>query len=299
VNVLVDPANPVHRNKMMLAIRRILLGQLDLVGAFEVVDRADLLPVSGEDIHVFLDLGGVHYGLLLFPRAVSGAMIFRRDGSSSERAMGIAFDGVPAEPAARFGIVEEIACHTPEDSMLAKHIAIGLVTSALMTGTAFAQSTAPSPAAPAAPAPSVSSAPSSSSSNQAMTSGSAWRTSKLIGVNVYNDSNEKLGSIDELITDKQGKIQKVIIGVGGFLGMGQHDIAVNFDQLKFTDTPVPSSMSNSTAPSGSSTVGSSTTTTTTRATSTADNWYPDHAVMSATKDQLKAMPEFKYDTSAK
>ena len=159
--------------------------------------------------------------------------------------------------------------------MLAKHVAIGLVISGVMAGTALAQS-----------------------------SKGEWRASKLVGVNVYNDSNEKLGSIDELIMNKQGKVDKVIIGVGGFLGVGQRDIAVNFDQLKFTDQPVPSTTaststpapsisSSSTTTAPSSTVGSSSVSSRT----TADEWYPDHAVMSATKDQLKSMPEFKYTES--
>jgi hypothetical protein len=176
--------------------------------------------------------------------------------------------------------------------MLAKHLAIGLVSSALVAGTALAQTTAPAPSAPA---------PSAAASSTSVAPANNWRTSKLIGVNVYNESNEKLGSIDEMITDKQGKIAKVIIGVGGFLGMGQHDIAVNFDQLKFSDTPVPSTVSSTsttTSPNApSSTVGSSSTSSSATARSTADNWYPDHAVMAATKDQLKAMPEFKYDTT--
>jgi len=159
--------------------------------------------------------------------------------------------------------------------MLAKHVAIGLVISGLMTGAALAQS-----------------------------ANGQWRASKVIGVNVYNDSNEKLGSIDELIMDKQGKIDKVIVGVGGFLGVGQRDIAVNFDQLKFTDQPVPSSTaSTSTSSSGTTTTGSSTAPSSTAGTTsssrtTANEWYPDHAVMSgATKDQLKSMPEFKYSES--
>ena len=160
--------------------------------------------------------------------------------------------------------------------MLAKHAVIGLVISGLMAGTALAQS-----------------------------SKGEWRASKLVGVNVYNDSNEKLGSIDELIMNKEGKIDKAIIGVGGFLGVGQRDIAVNFDQLKFTDQPVPSTTASTSSPppstsssssstTPSSTVGSSSVSSRT----TADEWYPDHAVMSATKDQLKSMPEFKYSTSS-
>jgi len=156
--------------------------------------------------------------------------------------------------------------------MLAKHAVIGLVISGLMAGTALAQS-----------------------------SKGEWRASKMVGVNVYNDSNEKLGSIDELIMNKEGKIDKVIIGVGGFLGVGQRDIAVNFDQLKFTDQPVPSTTASTSAPSTSSpsstapssTVGSSSSS----ARTNADEWYPDHAVMSASKDQLKSMPEFKYSES--
>jgi len=163
--------------------------------------------------------------------------------------------------------------------MLAKHVAIGLVISGLMAGTALAQS-----------------------------SKGEWRASKLVGVNVYNDTNEKLGSIDELIMNKEGKIDKVIIGVGGFLGVGQRDIAVNFDQLKFTDQPVPSNTaSTSPAPSSTSSSSSSTTpsssssstvgSTTSSSRTTADEWYPDHAVMSATKDQLKSMPEFRYTES--
>jgi hypothetical protein len=106
--------------------------------------------------------------------------------------------------------------------------------------------------------------------------------------------------------NKQGKVDKVIIGVGGFLGVGQRDIAVNFDQLKFTDQPVPSttastsSTGSSTSPSStapSSTPSSTVGTSTPSSRSTADEWYPDHAVMSATKDQLKSMPEFKYSES--
>jgi len=47
-----------------------------------------------------------------------------------------------------------------------------------------------------------------------------WRSSKLIGVNVYNENNEKIGDINELIVDKSGKVDEVILGVGGFLGLG-------------------------------------------------------------------------------
>ena len=72
-----------------------------------------------------------------------------------------------------------------------------------------------------------------------------WRASKLMGLDVYNEANEKLGDINELILDKNGKVNAVVIGVGGFLGMGEHDIAVSMDKLKFVEEPVRTS---STAP---------------------------------------------------
>jgi sporulation protein YlmC with PRC-barrel domain len=122
-----------------------------------------------------------------------------------------------------------------------------------------------------------------------------WRSSKLIGLNVYNDQNEKLGDISEILLDKSGKVEGVVIGVGGFLGMGKHDIKVEMGKLKFIDEPVRTA----------STTGSATTTTTkttdnrpatTTTTTTKNKWYPDHAVLSgATKDSLKNTPEFKFD----
>ena len=64
-----------------------------------------------------------------------------------------------------------------------------------------------------------------------------WRASKLEGLDVYNQNNEKIGDISELIVDSSGKIQAVVIGVGGFLGMGERDVAVPMDQIKFVNEP--------------------------------------------------------------
>ena len=60
-----------------------------------------------------------------------------------------------------------------------------------------------------------------------MSTSGMWRSSKLIGLNVYNDQNEKLGDISEILLDKSGKVEGVVIGVGGFLGMGQRDTKVD------------------------------------------------------------------------
>jgi sporulation protein YlmC with PRC-barrel domain len=148
----------------------------------------------------------------------------------------------------------------------------------------------PAPAATPAPATRADTAPAKTSISHANT----WRASKLIGLNVYNDQNEKLGDINELLVDKSGKVAGVVIGVGGFLGVGRHDIMVEMSKLKFVDEPVKTSSTTTTRPSG--TTGATTTATTSSSSSNANKWYPDHAVLSgATKDQLKGMPEFKYD----
>jgi hypothetical protein len=113
-------------------------------------------------------------------------------------------------------------------------------------------------------------------------------------------SNEKIGDVNDVILSKSGNVTNVILGVGGFLGMGEHYVAVRFDQLKWVDQPVRTTTSStSTAPaSGTATIVDSRTTTgsatTTTSSTTNENWYPDHAVFNATKDQLMSMPEFKY-----
>ena len=175
--------------------------------------------------------------------------------------------------------------------MLAKYMTAGLVGSALLATVAFAQSpTATTDRANMAPAAA------SDSSFQG-----TWRASKIVGLSVYNDNNESLGSINDLLTDKNGNIKAVVIGVGGFLGVGEHLVAIPFDKIKFADQPVAyTGASNgpnapATRPPSSTTTGATTTNTAPAATMAKPNpWYPDHAVFNATKDELKAMPEFKY-----
>lgn len=172
--------------------------------------------------------------------------------------------------------------------MIAKYLATALVGGALIAGgAAFAQTAT-------APAPGASS---SSPATQANLKGN-WRASKLVGLAVYNESNEKLGDISEILVDNTGKINAVVVGIGGFLGVGQHDIAVSFDKLKWVNEPIRTASSDR-APASPGMSPSTSTTTTGAASGSAapaprDNWYPDHAVMSGTKDQLKAMPAFKY-----
>jgi sporulation protein YlmC with PRC-barrel domain len=166
----------------------------------------------------------------------------------------------------------------------------GLLASTMLVP-AFAQNSPPAATAPAAK-------PSTSATVTPAAHGDMWRASKLIGLNVYNDQNEKLGDISEVLLDKSGKVDGVVIGVGGFLGMGKHDIMVQMDKLKFVNEPVrtTSTTSTTTTTTGSAARPAPSPSTTTSTSSTKSKWYPDHAVLSgATKESLKSMAEFKFD----
>lgn len=174
----------------------------------------------------------------------------------------------------------------------------GLLASAMLVP-AFAQNNPPASPAPSAQ-PSTPPASSSSATVAPKAQGDMWRASKLIGLNVYNDQNEKLGDISEILLDKSGKVDGVVIGVGGFLGMGKHDILVQMDKLKFVNEPVKTSSTSSSSTTGSGAGSGMSRTTTSPSASTSasktSKWYPDHAVMSgATKESLKSTPAFKYD----
>ncbi len=52
-----------------------------------------------------------------------------------------------------------------------------------------------------------------------------------MGQSVYNGQNESIGSINDLILQKQGGVVAAVVGVGGFLGMGQKNVAVPFDKI--------------------------------------------------------------------
>ncbi|MGH1570626.1 PRC-barrel domain-containing protein [Methylobacterium sp. P31] len=154
-----------------------------------------------------------------------------------------------------------------------KQLALAVVASAVLAGPVLAQ-TAPA-----------------SNDSQFITQEKAgqWRASKLRGLNVYNNNDEKIGDINELLVDSTGKVQAVVIGVGGFLGMGEHDVAVPFDQVKFTTESRREAKNDG---KKAETTGS--TKTETGSTTDVTRSAPDHAVFNATKAQLKAAPQFKF-----
>lgn len=170
--------------------------------------------------------------------------------------------------------------------MFAKTIAAGLAATTMLAGVAFAQ----------APTPMTDRANTTSATMSDSSVRGDWRASKMTDLKVYNDQNENIGSINDLLTDKSGNIKAAVISVGGFLGMGSHLVAVPFDKIRFVNEPVPSTgtAENSSASKSTTTTGSAAGSATASKT---NPWYPDHAVFNASKDELKAMPEFKYSSN--
>ena len=82
--------------------------------------------------------------------------------------------------------------------------------------------------------------------------------------NVYDPADNKIGEIMDVLVDRDGKVTALIVGVGGFLGMGEKDVAVPFNSV--------------------------------RATTKDNNKY--YLVMNSTKDALKSAKGFKYDRNA-
>jgi hypothetical protein len=137
-----------------------------------------------------------------------------------------------------------------------------------------------------------------------------WRGSKLIGINVVGPSEEKIGAISEVLVDHSGIAQAAVIGVGGFLGIGQKDVAIPFKTLKWVSheeaaaaaaskapASPPSTAANPPTPAPGAGMGVATAPAAKPVTD-ASLGYPDHAVVSMTKDELKKAPDFHYTAAS-
>jgi hypothetical protein len=85
-----------------------------------------------------------------------------------------------------------------------------------------------------------------------------YRTSKMVGSTVVNENNQAVGTIDDLIVTPNEKVPFAVLSVGGFLGMGTKYVVVPFSSLQVKDKQM--------------------------------------VLPGATKDSLKALPEFTYNT---
>jgi sporulation protein YlmC with PRC-barrel domain len=85
--------------------------------------------------------------------------------------------------------------------------------------------------------------------------------SDLTGVTVYSPQDESIGDVNDVIVSRDGKVDGIIVGVGGFLGVGEKDVAIAMNQVKMMDTDTGVKL-----------------------------------VLDMSKDQLAAAPEFKSKT---
>lgn len=135
---------------------------------------------------------------------------------------------------------------------MAKYASIGtmLAATALISWPVLAQTTtSTSPATPppgmtpsrtmTTPRPATTETPSMASSSKYFTADHQVRVSKVVGASVYNDQNQSVGSIDDvLMSDNDHKAATAVISVGGFLGMGSKLVSVPFDELKIENDRV-------------------------------------------------------------
>jgi sporulation protein YlmC with PRC-barrel domain len=91
---------------------------------------------------------------------------------------------------------------------------------------------------------------------------SEWRSSKLVGASVRGPDNQSIGEISDLLVDQSGNIHAVVVGVGGFLGIGEKNVAIPFKNLTVERK--------------------------------SDGNTIDHVTVTYTKDQLKSAPTFTY-----
>lgn len=176
------------------------------------------------------------------------------------------------------------------------HFMLSTVGVAMLATAVMAQTSAPTPPSSAPAAPTVTQTTASAAAETNLAGKGKWRTSKLIGVDIYGPDDKKVGDVTEVIVDKTGKVEMVTIGVGGFLGIGSKDVAVPFDQVNWSDQPI-APPAPAPAPSGSAGSAGGTGSMASppaAAAPKAPAMYPDHGKITMTKDQLKSAPSVTY-----
>src|SRR5258708_11131930 len=111
-----------------------------------------------------------------------------------------------------------------EEATMLKKLMIAAAVSALMVSGARAQANPPAAKADAAPVDAAKFL-SSQSADQ-------WVFSKFKGTDVLGPDNAQVGSVNDLLFDKNGKILGLIVGVGGFLGSGEKSVAIDMSAFQ-------------------------------------------------------------------
>ena len=148
-----------------------------------------------------------------------------------------------------------------------------------------------------------------------------WRVSRLIGVNIYGfedgkpNDRDKIGDVSDVILDRNGRAETLVIGVGGFLGIGEKAIAVPFTSVEWrlstrphnrpdglaarTDaTPEPTGAGG--APASGAGGGSAADATASTGTDRAEvnQGYPDRGYIRMSRGDLQNAPTFRYADEA-
>ncbi|WP_246233232.1 PRC-barrel domain-containing protein [Aurantimonas aggregata] len=138
----------------------------------------------------------------------------------------------------------------------------------------------------------------------------AWRASDLEGKDVYGADGESIGSISDVLLSEQGEVMAVLVGVGGFLGIGEKDVAVSMDALEFgpgkteglpteaeaeateeAAAPAAGGMAaDPAAPAGGADMTASTTETVTPV--VGEDNLPDRIVLNVTREELENAPAY-------
>jgi sporulation protein YlmC with PRC-barrel domain len=103
--------------------------------------------------------------------------------------------------------------------------------STLSLTVALAQSPTGAPPAPSA-APAASSEMGSAANTITAQKPDEWLATRLRGTSVLGSDGVKIGSVDDILIDRSGSIKALVIGVGGFLGIGAKDVAIPFKQFQ-------------------------------------------------------------------
>jgi sporulation protein YlmC with PRC-barrel domain len=142
-----------------------------------------------------------------------------------------------------------------EEVAMTRNLLATMAVATLVTAGAFAQETTLQPApAPATPPATEQIAP------PTILEGQAHLTTNFIGETVYDgigDDAQNIGDVNDLVFDKDGKVESIVIGVGGFLGIGEKNVALEYGKARWAERD-------------------------------GDRW----VIVEATKEELDAMPAF-------
>jgi hypothetical protein len=151
----------------------------------------------------------------------------------------------PAAFSSKSEAEKQLRFFTQGENIMPKRIALLATAAALAVMPALAQQQAPT--APDKPAQTMPDKPAQTTPAQPSTmpsksfiesqSSDQWLGSTLIGLKVMGPGDESIGSVSDLLVDKEGKVIAAVVGVGGFLGIGKKNVAVPFESLNLSRNP--------------------------------------------------------------